>query len=665
MKLTTSSRFNKALYEMGIHTYQDVIFHIPRKYEKYEESTDDKPLKDKDKVVLMGKLISEPVEIPSFKVKKLTFTIISDSGQTYDFIAYNQPYLLTYFNLENEYTFYGTYSARFNQITLSKVSKISIDETQFKPIYSLPNNIKNYEYQRIVKIAFSQVGDFIDTEIPQSFLNKYNWPNKHDALYNLHFPSNLDDIKAGLFHLKYEEALSFSAKNKLISLQNGDLFKSSTDIINMSKVDKFIDSLPYTLTEDQQVAVKEIIEDMNSDKLMYRLLQGDVGSGKTIVAFISLYANFLRGKQGALLAPTETLAKQHYDNMKEIFEGTRVKIRLLHGGMSKEEKNVVLDDLHDGTCDIVIGTHSLFSKATKYSCLGLVVIDEQHRFGVNQRSMLLDKGKEVDMLMMSATPIPRSLAQTILSDLSLSTLYSFPNKKRSVETKLINDEDDVFKEIDKLLKENKKIYVVAPVIDSDIEEENNMKLYTKYQERYPDSVTLLNGRMNTEQKEEAIDLFKSGIKPILVATQVVELGIDVGDASLMVIYGARRLGLSSLHQLRGRVGRKGDKASCYIVINDTYTEDEIDRLTNLTRIDNGFELSELDLKSRGPGEMLGLRQSGLPDFRYLNIVNDTKIFKAASKDADEMIKKRNENKAYSLYLDKIEKEIEDLDVVKA
>ncbi|MCD8195546.1 MAG: ATP-dependent DNA helicase RecG [Coprobacillus sp.] len=667
MKLTNSPKLNKALYEMGIHDYKGVVFHIPRKYDVFKPGEESVLLEDKAKVVITGKLVNTPMEVPSFKVRKIVFSVLTPTNDNYEFIAYNQPYLLNYFNLEQTYTFYGTYSQKSEQITLSKVSKSATlkGEVEYRPIYTLANGIKTYEYQNLVKKAFEEVKGTIKTEIPSSLLEKYEMPTKEEALYNLHFPKTERQIRRGLLHLKYEEALSFSLKNILISNENNSLVKLKSNFINVNQVNRFIESLPYTLTEDQQTAVNEIIEDMNSDKLMYRLLQGDVGSGKTIVAFIALYANFLRGNQGALMAPTETLAKQHYDNMKEIFSGTKIKIGLLHGGLSKEERNIILDDLTDGTLDIVIGTHALFSKGTKFSNLGLVVIDEQHRFGVNQRTALMDKGKDVDLLMMSATPIPRSLAQTIFSDLSLSTLYSFPTKKRQVETSLVYDEEDVFNKIEQLIKENKKVYVVAPVIDSDIEEDNNMKLFDKYQERYPSLVTQLNGRMNSEQKEEAVSLFRNGDKPILVSTQVVELGIDVGDAALMVIYGARRLGLSSLHQLRGRVGRKGDNASCFLVINDSYSQEEIERLVQLTKIDDGFKLSELDLESRGPGEMLGLRQTGLPDFNYLNIKHDLSIFKAAQKDAKLILKNRETNREYSLYVLTKQKEIEASDNQKA
>ncbi len=657
MKLTTSKRLNRLLYEMDIHSYYDVLFHIPKKYETISVLDDNKQYEDKEKIVLTGHLEDKPTPLPSYKTKMTTFTVISEKGKEYRFLAYNQGYLEKTLETNITYTFTGTYSEKNDYFILSKVSKTAPSDDEIVPIYSLCGDMKQFEYIRLVGKAFKELDGKIYSSVPYSLLNKYHLPTKDVALHDVHYPKSKDEVRDGLLYLKYEEALCFSMKNKLIRQENNELSKLSVNFIDMSEVDKFINTLPYSLTLDQTQAVNEIINDMNNTSLMYRLLQGDVGSGKTIVAFICLYANFLRGEQGVFLAPTETLAKQHYENMKEIFSGTKVNIKLLTGSINLEEKRLVLEDLKDGIVDILVGTHAVFSKSTVYSHLGLVVVDEQHRFGVNQRSTLIDKGKEVDLLMMSATPIPRTLAQTMLSDLSVSTLYSFPNKKRDVKTKIIKNDTALKDKIAETLSNNGKVYIIAPVIDSEQEKETNYSLFTKYNDLFPGKVCQLNGRMSSEEKEKNIDEFRNGNKPILVSTQVVEVGIDVGDASMIVIYGGRRFGLSSLHQLRGRVGRNGQESTCYLVIDLSYSQEEIDRLKILCDVDDGFELAEYDLKSRGPGELSGLNQSGIPDFKYLNVIKDVKIFQSANRDAEVILQNKNEDKGYMAFIEHMEKEI--------
>ncbi len=657
MKLTTSKRLNKLLYEMDIHSYYDVLFHIPKKYEVVSESDDEKIYEDKEKVTISAHLVDKPASLPSYKTKTTVFSAFTDNNREYRFIAYNQGYLEKTLETGITYTFTGEYNKKSDYFVLKKVSKEPVKGEQIVPIYSLCGDMKQFEYIRLVNKAFKELDGKIYSSVPYSLISKYKLPTKEVALRDVHYPKSKDEVRNGLLYLKYEEALTFSMKNKLIRQENNALSKLSVNFIEMSEVDKFINTLPYSLTLDQTQAVNEIISDMNDTSLMYRILQGDVGSGKTIVAFICLYANFLRGEQGVFLAPTETLARQHYENMKELFSGTKVNIKLLTGGVGLEEKRLILEDLADGSIDILVGTHSVFSRSTVYSHLGLVVVDEQHRFGVNQRSTLIDKGKEVDLLMMSATPIPRTLAQTILSDLSVSTLYSFPSKKREVKTKIIKNDAALKEKISEELEKKSKIYIIAPVIDSEQEKETNYSLFKRYNELFPNKVCQLNGRMSSEDKEKNISDFRSGDKPILVSTSVVEVGIDVGDASMIIIYGARRFGLSSLHQLRGRVGRNGQEAACYLVTDLSYTQEEIDRLKILTEVDDGFKLAEYDLKARGPGELSGLSQSGIPDFKYLNVINDIKIFQSASRDAEVILHNKNENKGYASFIEHMEREI--------
>ena len=442
--------------------------------------------------------------------------------------------------------------------------------------------------------------------------------------------------------------MKFSLSNQLIKEENKSLKKARKEPIDLSSCDEFISSLPYSLTEDQVTASKEIIEDMNQSSLMYRLLQGDVGTGKTLVCFVALYANYKRGDQGALMAPTDALARQHYENAKKIFKETKLRIALLVGSTPLSEKRRIYEDIQDGLYDIVIGTHALFAKAVQYNSLGLVIIDEQHRFGVNQRKALMDKGDHADLLMMSATPIPRSLALTIYGDLEISSLYMFPNVKRDVATRIVSSEDErIFKVVDKALTQNQKVYVVAPLIEyTDNEKYSVDKLFARYFLRYKEKVGLLHGKLKQNEKEEVLDKFANGGVDILVTTQVIEVGIDVKSATVMIIYDTNNFGLASLHQLRGRIGRDGSKSICLLTVDN---EEDKEKLEILVKSNDGFEIAEKDLSLRGPGELVGVKQSGIPDFRYLNMIDDIKIFITARDDAAKIIKDKKNPEYQSIY----------------
>ena len=434
----------------------------------------------------------------------------------------------------------------------------------------------------------------------------------------------------------------FSLKNQLIRESNKSLSKIKKEPIDLDICAPFIDSLPYKLTEDQETAAREIIEDMNQSGLMYRLLQGDVGTGKTLVCFVALFANYLRGDQGALMAPTDALARQHYANALKLFKNTKLKVALLLGSTPASEKKQIKQDLKEGYIDLIIGTHALFTKDTNYSSLGLVVIDEQHRFGVNQRIALASKGEHADLLMMSATPIPRSLALTLYGDLDISTLYTFPSTKRDVKTIIVNTEDEkIFKAVDYALSNDKQAYVIAPLIDFSEDGRFSVEqLYARYVLRYRAKVGLLHGKMKQEEKEEVLNKFYNGDIKILVSTQVVEVGIDVKNANTMIIYDATNFGLASLHQLRGRIGRDGSKSFCLLATN----EEDTDKLNILTQSEDGFVIAEEDMKQRGPGELTGTLQAGMPDFAFLNVVDDYKIFVVARDDAKEILKNKDEKK---------------------
>ena len=660
MIFSKSKRINSGLYNASIFTYEDIILHVPYKYLDYSLSNESISFLDKQKIVLEGKIISSISISNVNKISIVSFDFLSINNKFYRVVAFNRDYLAKVLNVNELITIMGVYNKNKNQINLTNFNKGKIDDDQLiKPIYHLPSSIKNFEFSRLVKKAFESIEKPINTIIPFSFLNKHNLINKMDALKLVHFPRNKEELKKGLLFLKYEEAFLFSLKNQLSKNLFFSQEKLKLEPIDILNLDSYISSLPFKLTLEQRSILKEICFDMNSNKEMYRLLEGDVGSGKTIIAFLSLILNFLRNKQGVLLAPTEILAKQHYDLFMSLFTNFKINVKLLTGNTPNEEKNIILDDLKDGLIDILIGTHSIFSKSVKYNNLSLVVIDEQHRFGVNQRNDLIKKGRSVDVLMLSATPIPRSLALTIYGDLDISILPTIKERKRKVQTIMEMDNDKTcFKYIDEALKLQKKIYIVCPLIE--FEEKKNYSLdgvFPRYFNKYNGLVAALHGKMKSEEKIKILENFKNGTKPILISTQVIEVGIDVSDAELIIIYKASKFGLASLHQLRGRVGRDFTPAKCVLLYDKDDDFDALNRLKQLELIDDGFKLSELDLSNRGPGELLGLKQSGLPDFKYLNISKDIQIFKVAQNDIKELIDNFKNNKSYSFTIEYLKKQI--------
>lgn len=641
-KLTKSPRLNYLLGQMGIFTPYDVINHLPRRYEDFSY-TEEKDLKDKQRVVLFGKVISIPKIIKAKGVTVSTFDFMSQNRHYYKVVFFNQPYLNNMVKIDGEYSIIGTFNLKRNEIDGQKILKGEVpNEERLKPVYSLPKEFQNYLFAKLALKALNELQGKIYPLVPYDYINKYHLVNKEVALNWAHHPHNYQEVTQALRHLKYEEALLFSIKNQLIRENNKSLSKIRKEPIDLDICKPFLDTLPYKLTEDQRKASEEIINDMNQNALMYRLLQGDVGTGKTLVSFVALYANSLRGDQGALMAPTDALARQHYANALKTFKDSKLKIALLLGSTPASEKKQIKDDLREGYIDIIIGTHTLFSKDVQYSSLGLVVIDEQHRFGVNQRIALANKGEHADLLMMSATPIPRSLALTLYGDLDISTLYTFPSTKRDVKTTIFkSDNERIFKAVDYALTNDKQVYIIAPLIDFSEDGRFSVEqLYAKYAFRYRAAVGLLHGKMKQEEKEQVLDKFYKGEIKILVSTQVVEVGIDVKNANTMIIYDATHFGLASLHQLRGRIGRDGSKSFCILVTN----EEDADKLDILTKSEDGFAIAEEDMKQRGPGELTGLKQSGIPDFAFLNIIDDYKIFVVARDDAKEIIKNKEDKK---------------------
>ena len=634
MNLSKSDRINKALKDMGIFSYKDVLFHLPRKYENLRP-TPENNLQDKQRLVFVGNVIA-PINTRRFKnISVSTFSFVTLKKNLFYVEAWNRPYLSKILNTENVYTLIGSYDQKNNKIYLINILKGAPKEDEYlKPIYALNRNIENHEFSQLVNKSFLNVDPYsIKDEIPSFFRKKYRLLDKYDALNFIHKPKNQEDIYRGLRVLKYEECLLFSLKTQIIRNKNKENIDYVKTHIDVSKVSEFIDSLPYKLTNDQKASIHETLEDMNSPHLMYRLLQGDVGTGKTLVAAILLYANYLRGDQGAFMAPTDALAKQHYQNLKKMFEPLGVKVGLLVASKSSN-RSLMRSALINNQVDIVVGTHILFSKDINYLSLGLAVIDEQHKFGVNQRMLLATKGSHADLLLMSATPIPRTLALTLYGDLDVSTLNEFPSKKRDVETKIISEKDSILLEkIKECIANKKRVFIVAPsIMETDNGHISVETLFARYLLKFPGLVSLLHGKLDQDEKDSVLKEFISGKTPILISTTVIEVGIDVKDAELMIIYNPTHFGLASLHQLRGRIGRNGNNSTCLLVY-DGNDEDDLTKLNVLVNSNDGFYIAEQDMKLRGPGELGGVRQSGIASFSFVNLVNDFRMFEVSRDDA--------------------------------
>lgn len=628
----------KYLNEIGIYSIDDLINYYPFRYEIIENS-DISKLNDGDKIVIGG-IIENVPNIIHFnrKLNKMSFRLNTGSFAS-NITIFNRAFLKDKLNVGNTITVIGKYDKKHNSITASDIKFGLIEETLIEPIYHSSFKISSSKISKIIKSILGKVKT--KDYIPNSLIEKYHFIDKDKAIKIIHNPTSKEELNKALARLKYEELFMFMMK---ISYLKNAKRKSDGLSRNVSyeQVLEIINNLPFELTKDQLKSVKDIYDDLVSNNRMNRLLQGDVGSGKTIVSFIALYINYLGGYQGALMAPTEILASQHFQNFQKLFPN--LNIVLLTGKLKAKEKKEVKNIIENGKANIIIGTHALISEDVTYNNLGLVITDEQHRFGVAQRGNLKNKGITPDILYMSATPIPRTYALTLYGDMDISSIRTMPSGRKPVKTYVKTNKEikDVLYMMLDQIKAHHQIYVIAPLIEESdkIDLEDVYKLEEKMKKAFGKvcNVGIMHGKMNPKEKEEIMNEFKQNKIQILISTTVIEVGVDVANATMIVIFDSYRFGLSALHQLRGRVGRNDLDGYC-ILISDKETK----RLEVLTRTNDGFKVSEEDFKLRGGGDIFGIRQSGDMNFKIADIKNDYDLLLRAKEDSETFMKSKEYN----------------------
>lgn len=625
------------LNKIKIYTVEDLLNYYPYRYDIIKRS-DLSNLSDGDKIIIDGIVEGQPTTIYINKsLKKMIFRI-STKTMILNITLYNRAHLYSDLKSGKEITIIGKYNKLKNTVIVSDIRfGLLPPSAKIEPIYYTTEGLTVKQISKFESIALENDYDVIDL-VPRYIEEKYNLMNKKSAIKNIHVPEDILLLKKARQRIKYEELFMYVLKiNYLKNKINNDNLAIERNI-DKDKLDKFIKSLPFELTLDQDKAVNDIINDLSIKKRMNRLLQGDVGSGKTVIALIAVYANYLSKYQSALMAPTEILAVQHYEEAKKIFSKYKLNIALLTSSTSNKDKKTIYEELENSKIDLIIGTQALIQENVKYKKLGLVITDEQHRFGVNQRDTFKSKGISPDVLSMSATPIPRTYALTIYGDTDVSSIKSKPKGRKEIITVFKKEKDitDVLEMMKKELELNHQIYVVAPMIDteSDSEKESVYDLEEKMNKAFGkiSKIGIIHGKLDPKDKDKVMKDFEKNKINILISTTVIEVGVNVPNASMIVIFNANMFGLSTLHQLRGRVGRGDTQSYCVLVAKESE-----ERLRFLESTSDGFEISEYDFQTRGEGDLFGTRQSGELGLKMANIKRDFKMLLKAKEDADEFI----------------------------
>ncbi|ANT56566.1 ATP-dependent DNA helicase RecG [Bacillus pumilus] len=632
----------KTLNELGIYTVADLLGYFPYRYDDYELRNLEEVRHD-ERVTVEGKVHSEPVlTYYGKKRSRLTFRLLVGRFLI-TAICFNRPYLKRSLALGDTVSVTGKWDKNRQSIMVQEFKKGTHEQDgSIEPVYSVKENVTVKMMRRFVKQALSLYVDHAEDPLPKQLVAAYKLMSYQEALKTIHLPETRDSLKQARRRFVYEEFLIFQLKMQAIRKKEREKTSGIQHPFSKEAVFEFVHSLPFPLTKAQSRVLDEIMSDMASPYRMNRLLQGDVGSGKTAVAAIALYAAHLSGFQGALMVPTEILAEQHADSLYQLFEKWGLNIALLTSSVKGKRRRELLERLKEGDIDILVGTHALIQDEVEFQQLGLVITDEQHRFGVEQRKKLRSKGQDPDVLFMTATPIPRTLAITVFGEMDVSVIDELPAGRKQIETYWVKHDmlERILAFVDKELRKGRQAYIICPLIEESdkLDVQNAIDVHSMLTEAYRGkwSIGLMHGKLASDEKDQVMRDFTSNEVQILVSTTVVEVGVNVPNATIMVIYDADRFGLSQLHQLRGRVGR-GEHQSFCILMADPKSETGKERMRIMSETTDGFELSEKDLELRGPGDFFGKKQSGIPEFKVADMVHDYRALETARKDAAELV----------------------------
>lgn len=638
----------KSLNKLNIYNIDDLVNYYPFRYQTYNIKKLSS-VSNNENCTIIATVESNP-QVFYFKknFNRLSFKALSDN-LLINVTIFNRAFLKNNIKIGEEITLIGKFEKLKNNFVASDIKLDKIDNNTIEPIYHVNKDIKNKTLIKLIDNTLA-INKEYDDYIPSEINDKYGFVSKYEALQEIHNPSNIKELKQSKLRLIYEELFIFMFKIMIIKKRNDSISLGIRRNVSQTQVNEYIKSLPFSLTDDQLNAVNDCLNDLNSDKRMNRLILGDVGSGKTIVAIIAMVINYYSNYQSAMLAPTEILAKQHYKNILNLTKNLNISCELIVGSMSVREKNNIKKRLENGEIDIIVGTHALLTDDVIFKDLGLVVTDEQHRFGVNQRTSLQNKGKLPDIIYLSATPIPRTYALTIYGDMDTSMIKQKPNGRKDIITKIKKNSElkDVLYHMLEEIKNNHQIYVVSSLItneDDNSDLKDVMLLKEKIDIAFNNKVNIgiLHGKLKNNEKEAIMNDFKNGIIKILICTTIVEVGVDVKNATMMVIFDADRFGLATLHQLRGRVGRNDLQSYCYLICDK-----EKERLNVMCESNDGFYISQKDFEIRGEGDLFGTKQSGDMSFKVAYIKRDYKILLQAKEDVIKFIDS-NEFRYNNLY----------------
>lgn len=638
---------SKKLQKLGIYTINDLIEYFPRDYDDRSNVCNIKDVNINEINTVKGKVITKP-ETTRIKHLSITKIRIDDGTGFLEILWFNQPYLKNSIKYKSNYIFTGKVVEKYGRIQMEAPDYEIIDEKELLsngrivPIYASTYKFPQKLFREVINQTLNNVKEQIEEFLPNEILKQNNLCSRKFAIENIHFPEDNNSFFMARYRLVFEEL--FLLQIKLLQIKGILEHKKCNIIIKDININPILNILPFNLTDAQNSVLKDIINDLNQNKAMNRLIQGDVGSGKTVIAQILAYITVTNGYQAAIMAPTDVLASQHFESFKKIFDKLNIKCVFLSGNQKAKEKRENYALIQSGEAKIIIGTHAIIQDKVIFKNLGTVIIDEQHRFGVKQREILSKKGQNPHTLVMTATPIPRTLALILYSDLDISIIDKLPPGRQKIDTIYVNSTyyPRIYNFIKKNADEKKQSYIICPMIEEN--EKTELKAVLSYTEKLKNeiftnySVECIHGKMKNTEKQNIMDKFYKGEIDILISTTVIEVGINVPNATIMIIENAERFGISQLHQLRGRVGRGSEKSYC-VLVSDSKNNQSKQRLQTMVKYSDGFILSEKDLELRGTGDFFGTKQHGVPDMKIANLYKDIQILKQVQKVSMQLYKK--------------------------